>query len=48
MKVIFIYFLIIILKHCQANETVINSDACKAERLKVLIRNPNPKYENGF
>ena len=38
MKVIFILFLVInnTLKHCQAEETVINSDACTAERLKVL------------
>ena len=37
MKVIFILFLVInnTLKHCQAEETVINSDACTAERLKV-------------
>ena len=39
MKVIFILFLVInnTLKHCQAEETVINSDACTAERLKVLL-----------
>ena len=38
MKVIFILFLVInnTLKHCQAEETVINSDACTAERLKVI------------
>ena len=38
MKVIFILFLVInnALKHCQAEETVINSDACTAERLKVI------------
>ena len=38
MKVIFILFLVInnTLKHCQAEETVINSNACTAERLKVL------------
>ena len=38
MKVISILFLVInnTLKHCQAEETVINSDACTAERLKVI------------
>ena len=38
MKVISILFLVInnTLKHCQAEETVINSNACTAERLKVI------------
>ena len=38
MKVISILFLVInnTLKHCQAEETVIKSDACTAERLKVI------------